>query len=325
MTLPGRSIPRRLATCAALVPLALATACAGEEALDSGGDGSGGDSGGGGEVVVGGQNFTEMQIMAQMYRWVLEDAGYDVTLQLVESRDVYTPEMQKGRVDVSADYLSSMTEFLNAQANGPDAEPVASNDPEATVEELRKLAEPTGIEPLDPAEAQDANAYAVTKEFAEQNDLTTLSDLAALGDPVTLAAAEDCSERDECKVGLEDVYGLEISKVEPLGFASQGTKDAVVEGEVTLGQVGTSDATLDSLGLVILEDDKQLQNAENLVPMVNSDFIDENPDVADALNEMSATLTTEDLAALNGQVDLERLLPEDVARDYLVEKGLIEG
>lgn len=324
MTAPTRFLSRRLALGAALLPLTLATACAGEDALDSGSDGGdGGD--GGGKVVVGGQNFTEMQIMTQIYRWVLEDAGYDVTLRLVESRDVYTPEMQKGRVDVSADYLSSMTEFLNAQANGPDAEPVASNDPEATVEELRKLAEPTGIEPLEPAQAQDANAFVVTQEFAEQNDLSTLSDLAALGEPVTLAAAEDCAERDECKVGLEKVYGLDITKVEPLGFGSQGTKDAVVEGEVVLGQVGTSDASLESLGLVLLEDDQQLQNAENLVPMVNSEFIDANPEVADALNEMSGELTTEDLAGMNAKVDLERLLPEDVARDYLVERGLIEG
>lgn len=325
MTVPTRSLARRLALAAALVPLALATACAGEDALDSGGDGGDGGDGGGGQVVVGGQNFTEMQIMAQIYRWVLEDAGYDVSLKLVESRDVYTPEMQKGRVDVSADYLSSMTEYLNAQVNGPDAEPVATSDPDETVEELRKLAEPTGIEPLEPAQAQDANAFVVTQEFAEENDLSTLSDLAALGEPVTLAAAEDCAERDECKVGLEEVYGLDITKVEPLGFGSQGTKDAVVEGEVVLGQVGTSDASLESLGLVLLEDDKELQNAENLVPMVNSEFIDANPEVADALNEMSQGLTTEDLAAMNAKVDLERLLPEDVARDYLVEQGVIEG
>ena len=323
MTVARNSLTRRLAALVALAPLALAAACAGEDALESGG-GDGGDTGGG-EVVVGGQNFTEMLVMSEMYKALLDDAGYDVTLKLVESRDVYTPELQKGRVDISADYLSSMTEFLNAQANGPDAEPVASNDPDATVEELRTLAEPTGIEPLEPAEAQDANAFAVTKEYAEENDLTTLSDLAALGKPVTLAAAEDCSERDECKIGLEDVYGLKITKVEPLGFGTQGTKDALKVGEVTLGQVGTSDATLESLGLVLLEDDKQLQNAENLVPMVNSDFLDQNPDVADVLNEMSAGLTTEDLAAMIGQVDLERLLPEDVARDYLVDKGLIEG
>ena len=74
---------------------------------------------------------------------------------------------------------------------------------------------------------------------------------------------------------------------------------------------------------MLLEDDKELQNAENLVPMVNSDFLDEHPDVADILNEMSAGLTTEDLATMIGKVDLERQLPEDVAREYLDSKGLI--
>ena len=325
MTL-SRPLARRLATLAALAPLVLAAACAGDDALDSDGDDAGGaGGGGGGEVVVGGQNFTEMQIMAEIYKGILEGGDYDVTLKLVESRDVYTPEMQKGRVDVSADYLSSMTEFLNAQVNGPDAEPVASNDADATVEELRKLAEPTGIEPLEPAAAQDANGFAVTKEFAEQNDLTSLSDLAALGDPVTLAAAEDCSERDDCKVGLEDVYGLKISRVEPLGFGTQGTKDALVEGEVVLGQIGTTDPAIEGLDLVMLEDDKQLQNAENLVPMVNSEFIDANPEVADILNQMSAGLTTADLAMMIGKVDVERQLPEDVAHEYLVDTGLIGG
>jgi osmoprotectant transport system substrate-binding protein len=305
------------------VPLALAGACAGEDALAPEPDTGGGSAGG--DVVIGGQNYTEMQVMSHIYKTLLEDAGYDVTLKLVESRDVYAPQMQKGNVDVSADYLSSMTEYLNAQANGPDAEMVASPDPEATVEELRRLAEPTGIEPLEPAQAQNANAFAVTEEFAEENDVATLSDLAALGEPATLAAAEDCSQRDDCKLGLEQTYGLEITKVEPLGFGTQGTKDALKNGEVTLGQVGTSDATLDSLGLVLLEDDKELQNAENLVPMVNSDFIDEHPDVADVLNGMSEGLTTEDLATMIGKVDLERQLPEDVAREYLVDKGLIEG
>lgn len=311
-------LTRRTLAALAITPLLALAGCAGDEALESEGGGSGG-----GEVVIGGQNYAEMQIMSQMYAALLEDAGYDVTLKLVESRDVYAPQMQKGKVDISADYLSSMTEFLNKQENGPDAEPVASNDPDDTVEELRKLAEPTGIEPLEPAEAQDANAFAVTEEFAEKNDLTTMSDLAALGKPVTLAAAEDCSQRDDCALGLEDVYGLDITKVEPLGFGTAGTKDALKSGEVTLGQVGTSDATLEELGLVLLEDDKQLQNAENLVPMVNSEFLDAHPDVADILNEMSAGLTTDDLATMIGKVDLERQLPDDVAREYLESKDLI--
>jgi osmoprotectant transport system substrate-binding protein len=258
-----------------------------------------------------------------MYAALLDDAGYTVDLKLVESRDVYAPQMEQGNVDVSADYLSSMTEYLNAQENGPDAETVASPDTQETLEELRALAEPRGLEPLEPAEAQNANAFAVTAEFAEENDLETMSDLAELGRPITLAAAEDCSQRDDCALGLEEVYGLDITKVEPLGFGTSGTKDALKSGEVDLGQVGTSDATLESLDLVLLEDDQELQNAENLVPMVNSDFIAENQQVADLLNELSAGLETEDLAEMIGLVDLERQLPEDVARDYLSDEGLI--
>ena len=320
MTVPSTGLTRRIFSLVAIAPLALASACAGDDALST----NEGDDGKGG-IVLGGQNFTEMQVMSEIYKQLLEDGGYDVTLKLVESRDVYIPEMQKGRIDLSPDYLSSMTEYLNAQANGPDAEPVASNDADATVAELKTLAEPTGIEPLEPSEAQDANAFAVTQEYARDNDLSTLSDLAALGEPVTLAAAEDCSQRDDCEIGLEKTYGLKISKVEPLGFGSQGTKDALKKGEVTLGQVGTTDATLDSLGLVLLEDDKQLQNAENLVPMVNTDFIDANPEVADLLNKMSAGLTTHDLSVMIGQVDEERMLPADVASEYLVDKSLIDA
>lgn len=322
----ARSAFRRRLTGLTVVPLLLLGACAGEDALDAD-SGDGGDSGNGGEakgeVVIGGQNYTEMQIMSEVYKQVLENAGYDVTVQLVESRAVYTPEMQRGNVDVSADYLSSMTNYLNAEENGPDAPLVATPDADETVEKLRELAEPTGIEPLEPAEAENANAFFVTSEFAEENDLSTLSDLAELDEPVTLAAAEDCSERPDCKIGLEETYGLQITKVEPLGYATTQTKEAVKSGEVTLGQTGTSDATLEQDGLVLLEDDKNLQNAENLVPMVNSEFIEANSEVADLLNEMSSGLSTEELAEMIGKVDLERRTPEEVANDYLSGEGLI--
>ena len=95
------------------------------------------------------------------------------------------------------------------------------------------------------------------------------------------------------------------------------------DGQVTLGQTGTSDATLEQDGLVLLEDDKNLQNAENLVPMVNSEFIEANSEVADLLNEMSSGLSTEELAEMIGKVDMERRTPEEVASDYLSGEGLI--
>jgi osmoprotectant transport system substrate-binding protein len=109
----------------------------------------------------------------------------------------------------------------------------------------------------------------------------------------------------------------------PLGFGTPQTKDALKSGEVQLGQVGTSDGSLKKNNLVVLEDDKDWQNAENLVPVVNSEFLKKNPEVADVLNKLSGVLTTEDLMDLNAEVDVQRKLPEDVARSYLEEKGLL--
>lgn len=312
---------RRVLVAVAITPLVLLTACGegGSDALD---EGSGDESEAGGEVVIAHQAYTEMEIMAEMYGALLEDAGYSPRLQSVDTRDLYVGPLSNGKVDVVPDYASSMTEFLNRDINGADAEPVASPDIDETIAALEKLGAKKGIEPLEPAEAEDANAFAVTQEFSEKNDVTTLSDLGDLGEPVALAAASDCPERPDCQLGLESVYGIEVSDFEPLGFGTVQTKDALESGEVDLGQVGTSDGSLESLGLVVLEDDQNLQNAENLTPVVNSDFLGENPKVADALNELSEVLTTEDLKSLNAQVDVERKLAEDVANTYLEDKGL---
>lgn len=311
---------RLLATLAA--PLVLLAACGngGTDTLDKGSGGGGGE---GKEVAIAGQNYTEMQIMSEMYAALLEGAGYSTTIKGVDTRDLYAPSLSKGQVDVVADYTSSMTEFLNLDANGPDADPVSSPDASKTVAELKKLGKQKNITALEPAEAEDANAFAVTKEFSDTNHVTTLSDLGDYGKPVALAAAPDCPERTDCKLGLEKVYGIKVSDFEPLGFGTPQTKDALKSDEVQVGQVGTSDGSLQQLGLVVLEDDQNWQNAENLVPVVNTDFLDANPEVADVLNKLSDVLTTDDLMSLNAKVDVERQLPEDVAADYLKEKGLV--
>jgi len=109
----------------------------------------------------------------------------------------------------------------------------------------------------------------------------------------------------------------------PLGYGEPATKSAVESGEAQLGQSGTSDGTLGEAGFVLLEDDMGIQPAQNLVPAANTEFIEENEEDADLLNEISATLTTEDLAALTVQVDVERQRPEDVATAYLEEEGLL--
>ncbi|MDQ3663256.1 MAG: ABC transporter substrate-binding protein [Actinomycetota bacterium] len=311
---------RLLATSAALAAILLASACGGDDPLADDGGSSSEDKG---TLVLGGQDFTEMQIMASMYQLMLEEAGYTVDAELVGTRDVYIKDLQDGNIDLVPEYAGSITDELQARVNGADAPQVSSSDVDETISALNELLQPMGLVALAPAEATDQNAFAVTEAFAADNNLTTLSDLGALGEPITLAAAEDCAKRPDCAIGLEKVYGIEIEEVLPLGFGTQQTKDSVIEGESQLGLVGTSDGSLEQLGLVILEDDKALQVSQNLVPVVSQETLDANPDIEETLNALSDVLTTEDLAAMNAAVDLERQKPDDVAQAYLEEQGLL--
>lgn len=316
---------RRSLAAVMATPLLLVAACGGggTDALNEGeGDGEG-NSGAGGSVVIAHQDYTEMSIMAEMYAALLEAEGFEPSLRPVGDRAIYVGQLSSGDVHVAPEYVSSMTEFLNREINGADAEVVATPDVDETMKKLEELAAQKNMEPLQPAEAEDANAYAVTQEFSEENDVTTLSDLGELDQPIDMAGAPDCPDRPDCMGGLEEVYGIEIGNFEPLGFGTPQTKEALTSGEVQLGAVGTSDGQVDELGLVVLEDDKNWQNAENLVPVVSSQFLEENPEVEDILNELSEVLTTEDLKQLNAAVDSERRLASEVAEEYLSENGLM--
>ncbi len=313
-------LTRTVAILAAASTLMLTAGCGGDSLEKDSGSGGGGDKG---KVVVGGQDFTESQVLAAIYETLLENEGYDVTTKLVTTRDVYLPELSSGGVDIVPDYLAGLTDYLNTEKNGPDAPLVSSNDPDETLAALEPLAEEKGISILPPSEATDQNAFIVTQEFADKNSVVTLSDLAALGNPIKLGAPEDCEGRADCEGGLTEVYGLEITQIVPLDFASAQLKDAVVKGEVDLGETGTTDGTLEDLGLVLLEDDRGIQPAQNLTPAVNSEFLADNPDLEDVFNELSDALTTEDLAAMNAEVDLARKKPADVAQQFLEDAGLL--
>ena len=280
---------------------------------------------GSGELTVGGANFTEMNVMQEIYKALLEDAGYSVTITTADTRETYAAALEEGEIDVVPEYAATMAEYLNGVINGPDApseSPVATADTAETVAAMGALAEERGLVVLEPAQATSQNGFAVSQEFADQNNVSTLSQLADLGLTLTLAATEECDARPFCQPGLEETYGLTIDDVLPLGFSSPQVKEAVINGDADFGLVGTTDGTLAGLGLVLLEDDQGLQLAAALVPVVTADSAADDT-IAEVLNQLADVLTTEDLATLNARVDADRELAEDVAADYLTEKGLI--
>ncbi|MEU2428904.1 ABC transporter substrate-binding protein [Streptomyces sp. NPDC007861] len=279
-----------------------------------------------GTLVVGAAAFTESKVLAELYAQVLGDAGYRTSVTTVKNRELYEPSLEKGEIDVVPEYAATIAEFLNAKVNGPKApeeKPVASSDVAATVAGLQKLAEPLGLKVLPAGEAVDQNAFAVSKEFAEKNKLKTLSDLGKSKLKVKIAAGDECEVRPFCAPGLKKTYGIDVAGVDPKGVGTPQAKQAVKDGEDQLVLTTTTDATLESFGLVLLEDDKKLQNADNVLPVLNAEDAGAQ-DIADALGKLTGALTTQDLVELNRKVDAERAKPQDVAREYLATKGLIK-
>jgi len=275
---------------------------------------------GGGPVSISGQAFPEATLVAEMYSLLLEDAGYEPDVKLVDARDAYMATFP-GDIDVVPEYVGGIVNFLNARENGAKAEPFEAGDGAQLASDGADLLDGAGISLLDVSPATDTNAFFVTQQFSEAEGVTTLSDLEGVS--VTLAAAEDCEGRLDCEGGLSDQYGIDITEVLPLGYASNQTYQAVLDGEAELGETSTTDGTLEAQGLVVLEDDQQIQPAQNLVPAVSTEFLDANPDLADILNPLMAALTTENLTELNGRVAVDREQPADVARDFLESEGLL--
>ena len=226
-------------------------------------------------------------------------------------------------VDVVPEYVGGIVNFLNAQENGADAEPFEAGDGEELAAAGADLLDDAGITLLDLSPATDTNAFFVTQEYSEAEGVTKLSDLE--GKSVTLAAAPDCEGRLDCEGGLSDEYGIDVTEVLPLGYASDQTYQSVLDGESELGETSTTDGTLESQGLV--RPRGRQADPAGAEPRPGRRHRLPRPstrDVADVLNPLMAALTTEKLTELNGRVAVDREKPEDVAtRLPRAEEGLL--
>ena len=274
-------------------------------------------------LTIGSAGFTESDLLAQMYALLLKQAGYQTSLLTVANRELYEPALESGQIDVVPEYAATFADWLNAKTNGPDAPAVGSPDLAVTMKALRRLATPRGLTVLNPGKAVDQNAFAVARSYAREHHLKTLSDLGASGLKVRLAAGDECVQRPYCEPGLKKTYGIDITAVDPKGVGTTQAKSAVQKGQDQMVLTTTTDATLDQFGLVLLADDKHLQNADYVVPVVNRSRAG-STGVTQALGKLNDVLTTADLASMNQQVDSWRRLAQDVARTYLKDKGLLK-
>jgi osmoprotectant transport system substrate-binding protein len=203
-------------------------------------------SGGSGNVTIGAANFPESQTLAELYKVVLNAAGFTATVQQSTNREVYEPLLENGQLSVFPEYAATMTEFLNKKANGANPPKKSSTDVNTTVAALKDLAGKYGLTVGTPSKATDQNAFAVTKPVADKYSLKTLSDFAAKcsGQATILAGPAECPQRPFCQLGLKDTYGITVGSFFQGDAGGPQTKTALRTGKATLGLVFSSDSSL---------------------------------------------------------------------------------
>lgn len=263
-----------------------------------------------GTLTVAGFNFPESSILAEIYGQALAHDGYTINYKLLlGTREVVAPALESGQIDLYPGYAATDLEFYNKGAGE------ANGDAAATTAKLNSHLQPLGLVALTPSQAVDQNAFAVTKDTQTKYSLTKLSDLAPIGSKLTLGAGPECPTRPFCLPGLQKTYGITFKAFKPLDTDGPLTRAAFKNGTIDVGLVFSSDGDLNSLNLVVLQDDKHLENADNVVPIVRQAAA--SAEVTKVLNAIDAKLTTADLVTMNSQVSIQHQDADAVANAWL--------
>ena len=263
-----------------------------------------------GTITIGGFSFPESSILAQLYGQELAHAGYTVKYKPnLGTREVVAPALKNGDIDMYPGYAATDLEYWNNKAGE------ANGDVTATTAKLNGHLQPAGLVALTPSGAVDQNAFAVTKATQQKYNLSKLSDLAAIGDQLVLGAGPECPTRPYCLPGLQQTYGIHFKDFKALDTDGPATRAAFKNGTIQVGLVFSSDGDLDQLGLVVLQDDKHLEAADNVVPILRQKAATD--EVKTLLNKVSNGLTTADLVKLNSLASLQHEDPDQIAKDYL--------
>lgn len=270
-------------------------------------------------ITVGSFDFPESVLLAEIYGEALAADKFQVrVLPDLGSREVVDPAMTGGLVQLVPEYAGSALEFFSLGRQS------ATSDAGATATALAKLVAGHGLVTARPAAAQNANAIAVTAATAARYRLRSIGDLARVAPRLVFGGPPECPGRAYCLPGLKRVYGLRFKAFTPLDAGGPLTLQALVAGYVDAALLFTTDPAIRARHLVVLADDRGLQPAENIIPLVRREAIARyGPDLLTVLDRVSALLDTTALRSLDARVQLAGQDPRRVADNWLRAHGLI--
>jgi osmoprotectant transport system substrate-binding protein len=270
-------------------------------------------------ITVGSFDFPESVLLAEIYGQALVAARFPVRiLPNLGPREVVDSALMDGLLQLVPEYAGSALEFFTLGRRS------AGSDARAANQALAGSVAGRGLVAARPAPAQDANAIVVTAATAARYRLRSIADLATVAPRLTFGGPPECPGRAYCLPGLKRVYGLRFKAFIPLDAGGPLTLQALEAGYIGVALLFSTDPNIPARHLVVLADDRGLQPAENITPLVRRNAVARyGPRLLAVLNGVSAQLDTSTLRALDARVELAGQAPRLVARSWLRARGLI--
>lgn len=265
-----------------------------------------------GAVTVGSADFSESRLLALIYRGALAAKGVNVAEPRlgIGAREAYLKGLEDGSINLIPEYTGALALYYQKD--------FAQTDPQKVYEELSRLL-PPGLTILAPSAAEDKDSITVTKATADRYRLRTVGDLSAVAGSLTLGAPAEFKSRAQGVPGLTRTYGVTFGQVRTL--KGQQIVQALTNGQIDAANIFTTDPSITANGFVVLDDDKHLFGAQNIVPLLTKEAA-KDPKVTETLNAVSAALTTGDVQRMLTEVDIDKVDAQAVARRWLSAKGL---
>ena len=274
-----------------------------------------------GELVVGSADFPESQVVAEIYAGALNAAGITATTRPnIGSREIYYRALEDGSVQILPDYSGNLLLFADPEATAESAEEIMDALPDA----LEQESPDANIGVLEPAEAESKDAMVVTQATAEKYGLESIEDMAEVCGELTIGAPTTFQERAYGLPGLAAKYNCEPGGFEAINDGGgEATLQALLTDRIQVADIYTTTPSIEENGLVVLEDPQNNFIAQQVLPLVNLDAV--NDQAREVLNNVSSMLTTEDLIELNQAVSGDRKEdPKAAAERWLKEQGLLD-
>lgn len=271
------------------------------------------------EITVAAKDFTEQLILGNMLSIILNAAGADVTNQTNTPGSFGVRQaLLSGEANVSPEYTG--TGWINYLGN---ENPI--KDPHAQLQALNEADEANGLTWLPPAPMNNTYAFAIRESEAERLGVTKLSDLQRLPrNELTFCVESEFASRNDGFVPMLQAYGLSREAIGRVTTLDTGViYTATANGECNFGEVFTTDGRIPALNLRVLEDDRRFFPLYNLTEVINTDLLTAHPELAEIFAQLNPRLTNETMLALNAKVDNDGEDPAIVARDWLIEQGLL--